>query len=413
MLHSHRFASCWILITAAALLGGAAGVCAQARDPNAGSDVVGRVVAPAGPVEFVDIPLTDRDTIRANLERLWSIALRNPALNPPKGFDLKTSMLANGILPGPREPFLYLDTGLLYWYTFMPSYNRVHRLDVAMHEFVVTANQLSMVFADQWQADEQGVMYFEPREIRRVAGYPQYSNGMIVVSNSSRPLWTPVPRERVLRRELAVARESLVAIDKDLGAAADYDPAAQLAAWLRDRPNRRSDFDKTIGDIKQRDPQLAEKMQANFAKAEEQTEKTLRQLAERNKTQPPVVQERRQKERQEIEACIRYLEGELARLSPDDLKADAYIALPGRRRLPKIGCSAVVEGGSPDTMRIVAVNSSFFDPTLPRTALQLIVVDFSNFEVASFPRSGWRRDRYESLREGMDYAALADLLPKR
>ena len=121
MLHSHRLASCWILITAAALLGGAAGVRAQVRDPNAGSDVVGRVVAPAGPAEFVDIPPADRDTIRANLERLWSIALRNPALNPPMGFDLKTSMLANGILPGPREPFLYRDTGLLYWYTFMPA----------------------------------------------------------------------------------------------------------------------------------------------------------------------------------------------------------------------------------------------------------------------------------------------------
>src|SRR5512134_2030601 len=98
MLRSYRFASCWILITAAALLGGAAGVRAQARDPNAGSDVVGRVEAPAGPVEFVDIPSADRDAIKANLERLWSIALRNPALNPPKGFDLKTSMLANGIL---------------------------------------------------------------------------------------------------------------------------------------------------------------------------------------------------------------------------------------------------------------------------------------------------------------------------
>jgi len=352
MLHSHRFASCWILITAAALLGGAAGGRAQARDPKAGSDVVGSVVAPAGPVEFVDIPPADRDTIRANLERLWSIALRNPALNPPMGFDLKTSMLANGILPGPREPFIYRDTGLLYWYTFMPAYNRVRRLDVAMHGFVVTANHLSMVFADKWQADEQGVMYYEPREIRRVAGYPQYSNGMIVMSHSSRPLWTPVPRERVLRRELAVARENLVAIDKDLGAG-------------------------------------------------------------RNKTQPPVVQERRRKERQEVEACIKYLEGELARLSPDDLKTDAAIALPGRRRLPKIGCSDVVEGGSPDAMRIVAVNSGFFDPTLPRTALQLIIVDFSNFEAASFPRSGWRRDRYGSLREGMDYGALADLLPKR
>ena len=413
MLQTYGLASCWIMLTVAGWLGGATPVRAQANDPNAGSDVVGRVVAPAGPVEFVDIPPTDRDTIRANLERLWSIALRNPALNPPQGFDLKTSMIANGILPGPREPFIYRATGLLYWYAFMPAYNRVRRLDVAMHGFFVTANQLSMVFADQWQADEQGVMYYEPREIRRVAGYPQYSNGMIAVSNSSRPLWTPVPRERVLRRELAVARANLVAIDQASGAASANDPAAQLAAWLRDRPNRQDDFDKTIGDIKRQDPQLAEKMRANFAKAEEQTEMTLRRLAERNSVRPPVVQARMEKERQDVQACVAYLEGELARLSPADLKADAYLALPGRRPLPKAGCSAVVEAGFPDAIRIVAANSSFFDATLARTALQLIVVDFSNFELASYPRSGWRHDAYDSLREGMDYRALADLLPKR
>jgi len=190
-------------------------------------------------------------------------------------------------------------------------------------------------------------------------------------------------------------------------------PGAQLAAWLRDRPNRRSDFDKTIGDIKQRDAQLAEKMQANFAKAEEQTEKALRQLAERSKTQPPAVQERRQKERQETEACIRYLEGELARLSPDDLKADAYIAPPGRRRLPNKGCSSVVEGGSPDAMRIVAVNFQLLRPDAAARRAPADRRRFLQFRVRQLSPFGMARDRYESLREGMDYGALADLLPKR
>ncbi|MBZ5500392.1 MAG: hypothetical protein LAP85_28695 [Acidobacteriia bacterium] len=386
----------------------------QANDPNAGSEVVGRVIAPTSPPGFVgSIPPADREAVRANFERLWGVALRNPALNPPKGFDLKTELTANGILPGPREPFIYRASGLLYWYTFMPGYNRVRRLDIAMHGFFVLANHLSVILADKWKADEQGAMYYEPREIRRVAGFPQYSNGMIAVSNSSQPLWMTVPRERVLRQELTVARAHVDAIDSVSRDAAAYDPAARLAAWLRERPNRQRDADKMYEDTKRQDPQLAEQMRANFAKSEELTEKTLRQLAERNKTQPPAMQARRQKERQDAEDCVKYLEGELARLSPADLKADAYVALAGRHPLPKAGCSAVVEAGFPDAVRIVTANPHFFDTTLPRTAFQLIVVDFTNFEAAGYPRSGWRHDVYERLREGLDYKALAGLLAKR
>jgi len=78
-----------------------------------------------------------------------------------------------------------------------------------------------------------------------------------------------------------------------------------------------------------------------------------------------------------------------------------------------LGCSDVVEPGFPNALRIVAVNPRFFDTTLPRTALQLIVMDFTNFESAGFDRSGWRRDVYDNLREGMDYKALGGLLAKR
>lgn len=361
MLHLRSCTRCWIImLTAAGLLAGATNARSQAIDRNAAADVVGRLIAPAGAPGFVGVAPADQGVVRANLENFWSVALRNPALNPPKGFDLKSDLVANGTLRGPREPFVYRAAGLLYWYTFMPGpssnpgLGRVARIDVSDHAFYVIANLPTTVFAARWQTDDEGTMYYEPREIRRVAGYPQYSNGMIVVMNSPRPLWTPVPRERVLRRELVAARAHVDAVGGNSVA-----------------------------------------------------------LAGQNKALPPVVLARMQKERQDAEACVGYLEGELARLSPADRMADAWIAQAGRRPLPKVGCSAVVDPGSPDALRIVAINAAFFDATLPRTALQLIVVDFSNFEMAGYPRSGWRRDVYERLREGLDYGALAGLLAKR
>jgi len=63
--------------------------------------------------EFVDIPPADRDTIRANLERLWSIALRNPALNRRRGSTSRQVCWPTHSAR-PREPFIYRDTGLLY-----------------------------------------------------------------------------------------------------------------------------------------------------------------------------------------------------------------------------------------------------------------------------------------------------------
>jgi hypothetical protein len=78
-----------------------------------------------------------------------------------------------------------------------------------------------------------------------------------------------------------------------------------------------------------------------------------------------------------------------------------------------VGCSAVVEPESRGAMRIVVANPRFFDTTLPRTAFQVIGVDFTNFESAGFDRSGWRRELYGRLLEGMDYKALAGLIEKR
>src|SRR5512145_3507792 len=123
MLQSRTYARCWIiLLTITGLLGGPSRMRSQADDPNAGSDVVGRIMAPASPMGFVgNIPSADREPIRKNMERLWGVALRNPALNPPKGYDLKPELMANGIPSGPRGPFRYIAGGYLYWYRFQPG----------------------------------------------------------------------------------------------------------------------------------------------------------------------------------------------------------------------------------------------------------------------------------------------------
>jgi len=386
------------------------------RDPNAGSDVVGHLMPPRGPMPLVGIPSADQKAVRDTAERLWAIVLRNPTVSPPIGFNLRPSLVGHGYaLPGvPRDaPYTCVASGYLYWYVFQPGLDRVEALAVAMHAFFVHANRLSVVFSglDEWHSDAEGPMYWEPQEMRRVGGYPQYRNGVVVVTNTSRPLWAPVPRERLLRWELDTQRTALEKTIQVAQESASYDPQAILDTWLRERPERQRANDELYEITKKRDPKLAEEIRAKVAKAEQETEQALRGNVARSARQLPSLERQEDGARRRIETCVRYLEDELKRLSPAERAAPGYVSVTGSTRAPN--CSTVVNADSPDARRIVEQNWAFFDRSLPRTAVQAILIDFGNFEANSFDRTGWRRGVYERLRDRMDYQALAAMLAAR
>ncbi len=284
-----------------------------------------------------------------------------------------------------------------------------------MHGFYVHANRISVVFTglQEWHSDAAGPMYWEPRELRRVGGYPEYDNGVIVVTNSSRPLWTPVPRERLLRWELSTQRAALESAVKVAGDTASYDPQAILEAWLRDRPERQRASDELYETTKKRDPKLAEEIRGRAAKAEQATEQALRGNITRHAEQRPLLLRHGDQRRHESEVCVAHLEDELKRLSPAERAAPGYVSVNVGNRGPVSSCSAVVGADVPGARRIVEQNWGFFDRTLPRTSVQAILVDFSNFESNGFGRAGFRYRVYEHLRDGMDYQAFAAMLAPR
>ncbi len=166
-------------------------VAAQSPEPDprtAGSDVVGKLMPVRHPTSVVGIPAAHRRIMEDNLQRFVAIVLRDPALQPPVGFDFRTGTHAYAPpLPvSPHPPLACTMTGLFYWYTYMPAYRRIRPLDIALQGFFVRANDISTVFnrLERWQTDEQGLTYLEPREIRKVAGFPQYSTGGIVLKRA-------------------------------------------------------------------------------------------------------------------------------------------------------------------------------------------------------------------------------------
>jgi len=387
-------------------------------DPStAGSDVAGKILPAREAISMVRIPAEHRRIMEANLQRFVDIVLRNPALRPPVGFDFRTGTHAYAP-PLPvslHAPLAYTMTGLFYWYTYMPAHKRIRPLDIAMQGFFVRANDISTVFnrLERWQTDEQGLTYWEPREIRRVAGFPQYSTGAVVLKRNPRPIWVPVSREWALQRELAQRRKNLDGVAESAKAAGAVDPAAILEKWLGERPERQREMEKSYAEMKGSNPEYAEKIRANFFEMEKRVERTMRDTAERQKAAPPRYNARLAAERSREEKCIRYLEGELARLSPADRAAPACISgkiLDTKRPSSEPVCSLVVDGSFPGATRIVTENPDYYDPTFPPSAIQLILVDFSNFEESVRVSPPWRHAAYERIRDSLDYSAFAAML---
>ncbi len=407
-----------VALAAGGYLSGSAGAQSPKPDPRtAGSDVVGKIRPVHHPTSMVGVPAAHRQTMETHLQRLVAILLRDPALQPPVGFEFRTGTHAySPPLPvSAHAPLACTVTGLIYWYTYKPgSQPPIQPEPISMEGFFLRGNDISTVFdrLERWQTDEEGKTYWEPREIRKVAGFPQYSTGAVVVKRNPRPIWAPVSREWALRRELAQFRKSLEGVAKSEAEARAFDPMAPLEKWLRERPQRQRDMEKSYAEMKPFNPQHAEKIRANHFEMEKKTEKIMREVAERQKTRPPHNKARIEKERQGVETCIGYLEGELARLSPAERAAPAYVSLgtPDRKRPSPPGCSSVVDTSFPEARRIVKENPDYYDPALPPSAIQLILVDFSYFEGSVRVAPPWRHAAYERIRDGLDYSALEAML---
>jgi hypothetical protein len=413
MLRAGRRWLCLALLVAVVL---PLSVPAQSPKPDprtAGSDVVGKLMPVRDHTTMVGVPAAYRRIMEDNLQ------LRDSALRPPIGFDFRTGTHAYAPpLPvSPRAPLAYTMTGLFYFYRYMPGLRgelgSIRPESIAMYGFFVRGNDVSSVFGgERWKADEGGQTYWEPREIRKVAGFPQYSGGAIVLKRNPRPIWVPVSREWALQRELAQARKNLDSVAASEAAARAFDPNAALEKWLKERPERQREMEKGYAEMKQSNPEYAEKIRTNFIDLEKRVERTMRDVAERQKAAPPYNNARIEAERRGVEKCVSYLEGELARLSPADRAGPAYVSLKTLdvKGLSPPGCSHVVDADFPGATRIVTENPDYYDPALPPSAIQLILVDFSNFEGRVKIAPPWRHAAYERIRDGLDYSALAGML---
>ena len=306
------------------------GVDAQKLDARtAGANIQGKIRPIAQDLMLLQ---PEHESQRAQVlekrRKIHDIVMRNPAFSPPVGLDLTQGLLARTPLVGvSRNMVQYEVTVGFLWYNVLRG-NEIVPQPVSMVGLKVNANHIALSWdeSERWVEDPNRQMFFEPKQVGVMGGYPQYHTGAIVLKKTDRPIWVAVTREKVLNTLIANMKKSLSELRSD-------EPA---------------------------------------------------------------------RARQMIEQELSCLQSALAALTPEQRTSDAYISFP-----PPAGCSPLVEPTARTARRLVTENPAFYDPKLPPSAIQVIVVDFS---MILHPGAPWQRAVVERLRNGMDYQALAALI---
>jgi len=291
--------------------------------------------------------------IKGDLQELTRLIAATPAMNPPKGFEVRFwgSMsgrdrydICTGKSCPPSRPTAVLAM-LVGRYE-----DKGGKLKAAFYTpatMDISTNNLGHIFSHLpvLYKDADGYLLPEPVRGGERAGMPAFLNNghaVAVLAGNSRPFWLPVSRERYLQAAIA-------AVAKEIGV-----PATTVR-----KGKKQPDEEK----VQSGKPILVEESRTWIDPADEKVrvEKS-RSLADRLKEPPEVLQER-----------LQTLKDELAALTPEQ-----------RRLQARVDLAAADDGQSPlllpadssNGVAVVTPDFRYFNPKLPPEAIQLVVIQW-------------------------------------
>ena len=305
----------------------------------------------------------------ARLQELGAIVKRAPAVSPPIGFagELWGHLDSYGpVAPGQPAGRAVPLAGALSFGAFpLNEFMRNGKLvnedlkggETELLQFVV--NQLEGRYGTSrpsgW-GDARLEAFVEPENGAATAGLPRIGN-VFVVRKNPKPLWVPFPLADALQ---PVADDRRKAFESRRDNYAKQ--VADFATWKSPaaRAKRKADWQKSAAMMGAQGAGFL----ANMEKTDPQIE------AEMTKQLAPGGPD--EKQVREAERSLQEADGILAALSPDDRSApscydDRASALSARFRK---------KAGAPTSCRaLVRPNWDYFDPKLPRSAPQVLMID--------------------------------------
>ena len=337
-----------------------------------------------------------REWIR-HLDRIGEILAANPAVNaPPDGVCTRLRIWVNQYTHARRYPVDEVAVALPVLYDDQKGCSQISNsgVTVELNDPLGLLRFDGSINTDNVH-DAEGAMTVVARVGTGPGGRPIYrhkGDRMVILTRGTEPLLVPVSRERFLRTRITEAERALAT-----AAAIPTAPLVDVERWLReDRPRMVAEHEAMLRSMKQTaSKEQIEKMRQQFADHLARTEAGLRQL------------EARQPDAAAAKATAMGREG----THLDELRAALAALSPAERSAPAcadINSWPTMLGQCNDYNRYMALNPRYFDPSVPKSAVQLIVVrthdGTSNKENRSHAELRFR------IFETLDYEALSAVL---
>ncbi|HZH41567.1 MAG TPA: hypothetical protein VFD85_11175 [Gemmatimonadales bacterium] len=336
----------------------------------------------------------------ANLSAVLAVLRRTPLLAQPRGFVAAPSL--DRELGPPRRPFTgSVRVGLLF---FAKDDQGTVAPQDGGPDVVVEINDASCVWSGHEVAfvDSTGPIYYDvPQDSSPVRGIPGYGtdSSCLVIARHGLTVFAPVSRGRFLRD----ARDTLLARVRGVSMAAldSADPRFLYKKWLGEGAQRKHQRDSLVASLGALGTDVRKQVLASYDTAQAGMGAMLREQAAAADSGGGFAGMRRAQQAalDTVRAVAMHYDAELKRMSSADARAPAWV------KSTDAGVLDLVPAGTEDARQLVAPNAALLNPTVPRSALQLLAIT----AVAPGGDEGTTA-LFARIRQTLDYGALAALL---
>lgn len=351
----------------------------------------------------------------AGEDALIAILRRDPALTSPVGYSVRLHR-SDGRTIAAHAAGLPFDYGLTnyVWYYGWEDHDgsaRTIELNGGRFTFTVLVNGTGEgADINEPLAADGGPPFIRGyRATGTFRGHTVYDGECVFITRSGQPPLIPVTQERYLREQIArLRRDSVRHAEQQQTNDGPRTMSEAYAQYEREKPEREARMREVYATVKKTDPAGADRMWADWKKAEDASEKAMRDDA--GKTDAKIAAARSEANR-EMQKAIEQFQSELDAMSPEERRRPALVVDLG------VGQTRLAhENEAADATPLVQVNAAAYDRTLAPQVPQVVSVCLPGLE-GDYARNDrtWTEQRARDaalIRDGMDWPALEALVKR-
>jgi hypothetical protein len=341
-------------------------------------------------IKSYSLTQSDVDAFKARLQQIAEVFRSSPVWSPPMGVDPSlTGSLFMPSIPGAKRTSLPIAGTIMmgcfdHYEVVRPVGNREQHERYVGGEtshIMIDVNMIPSGDGVNMLSDNEGKFYEEPVRTADMGGFPTYGDDLLIMVKNGRPVWTPITRERYLKAFIAKRRPEAANAERYI---ADQQKKYEAFVAPDASAARQAKYKAAVDKMASKGAAAAEHERRYWERDEADQLALLKRGASHDPKDSAYAG---------VIAGLKAAEEQLASMSLADRSAPACL-LEDMRDPTKSGLVAM---GTPQCKPLVGKNPNFFDPDLPRSVPQIIVVQrFKSLEKI------WKEGRPDQKKGSLD-----------